>query len=178
MIQGRPGDAADLGNGVLGDSEPEEMTDLILLVAEVRDTQRPFGPAGLLAGQPGLGQALANSFGVQVEFDFGKQREERRHDLGLDVLLGLDMDLFLDGDESDAFPGQRVKHGDDLAEQTAEPGELADNQATSEFESAHQVIEPAALGRRHGRGGRFDKNVNPEADDTLQCIPIRIWLVA
>ena len=31
VIQGRPGHAGDLGNGVLGDAEPEEVTDFILL---------------------------------------------------------------------------------------------------------------------------------------------------
>ena len=49
------------------------------------------------------------------------------HDLGLDVLLALDADLFLDSDEGDAFLGQRVEHGDDLAEGAPEPGELADH---------------------------------------------------
>ena len=54
-------------------------------------------------------------------------------------------------------------NGDNLAERSAEAGELADDQAVSEFESAHQVIKPSALGRRHGRGGGLNKLVDPEA---------------
>ena len=60
---------------------------------------------------------------IRSPLDFGEQGKERRHDLGLDVLLALDSDLFLDGDEGNAFPGQCVEHGDDLAERSTEAGE-------------------------------------------------------
>ena len=94
MIQGRPGDAGDLGNGVLGHPEAQEVTDFILLAVEARDTERSLGPAELLAGGPGLGETFTCALRDQVALDFGEQGEERRHDLGLDVLLALDADLF------------------------------------------------------------------------------------
>ena len=148
MIQGRSGPAGDLGDGVLGHPEPEEMTDLILLAIEARDTERSLGPPELLARRSGLGETLAGALGDQVALDFCEQREERRHDLGLNILLALNADLLLDGDEGDAFPGQCVEYGDDLAERSAKAGELADDQAVSGFEGAHQVIERAVETRR------------------------------
>ena len=59
--------------------------------------------------------------------DLGEQREQRGHDLGLDVALALDADVLLQGHEGDARLGEGVEDGDDLTQRPAEPGEFADD---------------------------------------------------
>ena len=63
------------------------------------------------------------ALGDEITLDLGKQREERGHDVGVDVVLALDADV--DRHEGDARVGERIKDGDDLAQQSAEPGRLS-----------------------------------------------------
>ena len=147
MVQGRPRHAGDLGNGALGDAETQEMADFMFLAVEARDTERSFGPSKLLTGRPGFDETFAGALRDQIAFDLGEQGKERGHDLAPYVLLALDVDLFLDGNEGDAFPGQRIKHGDDLTQRAAEPGKFTDDEPIAGLEGAHQVVEAAALGR-------------------------------
>ena len=66
----------------------------------------PFGRPSLRARGPGLGEALAGALGDQVALDLGEQREQRGHDLGLDVALTLDADVLLQRHEGDAGLGE------------------------------------------------------------------------
>ena len=67
-----------------------------------RDTPSgPFGPPERLAGGPGFCEALAHAFRDQVTLDFGEQREQGSHDLGLDVLLAFDTNVLPDRDGRD-----------------------------------------------------------------------------
>ena len=58
----------------------------------------PFGRRAteLPAQGPGPGEALAGALRDQVALDLGEQREERGHDLRLDVALALDPDVLLE----------------------------------------------------------------------------------
>ena len=81
----------------------------------------------------GLREALACAFGDEVTLDFGEQRKQSGHDLGLDVLLALETNALLDRNDRDARLYEAVKDGDDLAQRTPEPGEFADDRAVSAF---------------------------------------------
>ena len=105
----------------------------------------PFRAPELAAGGPGLGEALTGALGDQVALDLGEQREQRGHDLGLDVTLALDADVLLQRHEGDAGLGERVEDGDDLTQRPAEPGEFADDQAVAALEAVQQLVEPASL---------------------------------
>ena len=85
------------------------------------------------------------ALGDEVTLDLGEQREERGHDLGLDVVLALDADVLLDRHEGDARLGKRIKDGDDLAQRSAEPGEFAHDKAITALQDAQQLVEPAAF---------------------------------
>ena len=56
----------------------------------------------MLDEEIGWGKARAGALGDQVALDLGEQREERGHDLGLDVALALDADVLLERHEGDA----------------------------------------------------------------------------
>ena len=122
----------------------------------------PFGRPSFRPEARGLGETLAGAFGDQVPLDLGEQREERGHDLGLDVARALDADVLLERDEGDAGLGEGVEDGDDLTQRPAKPREFADDQAVSALEDAHQFIEPAALFGSLSRGGRLDEVVDAE----------------
>ena len=66
----------------------------------------------------------------------GEQREERDHDLGLDVGFALDADVLLHRHEGDAGLGEGVEDGDDLTQRPTEPGEFADDQTVASMESS------------------------------------------
>ena len=105
-----------------------------------------FRPEALARARPSRG-ALRD----QVALDLGEQREQRRHDLRLDVLLALDPDVLLQRHEGDAAFGQRVKDGHDLPQRPAEPRELADDEAVAGLEDARQLVEPPPLLRGPAR---------------------------
>ena len=92
----------------------------------------------------------------------GEQREERDHDLGLDVGFALDADVLLHRHEGDAGLGEGVEDGDDLTQRPTEPGEFADEQTVAALEDVHQLVEPAALFGSLSRGGRLDEIVDAE----------------
>ena len=88
-----------------------------------------FGPE-LAARGPGPGEALAGALRDQVALDLGEQREERGHDLGLDVALAVDADVLLERHEGDPRLGEGVEDGHDLTQRPAEPGEFARDHST------------------------------------------------
>ena len=57
----------------------------------------PFGRPSLRPEARALGEALASALGDQVALDLGEQREERDHDLRLDIALAVDADVLLQG---------------------------------------------------------------------------------
>ena len=122
----------------------------------------PFGRPSLRPEALAFGEALAGALGDQVPLDLGEQREERGHDLGLDVTLALDADVLLQRHEGDAGLGERVEDGDDLTQRAAEPGEFADDQAVAALEAVQQLVEPASLLGSLAGGGRLDEVVDAE----------------
>ena len=76
IVERRAGDAGDLRDGALRHPQLEEVTDLVLPAVEARHAQRSFRPAQLLSGRTGFREAFAGSFGDEVAFDFGEQREQ------------------------------------------------------------------------------------------------------
>ena len=76
----------------------------------------PFGATELAARGPGPGEALAGALRDQVALDLGEQREERGHDLGLDVALAVDADVLLERHEGDPGLGEGVEDGHDLTQ--------------------------------------------------------------
>ena len=93
-----------------------------------------FRSPELAARGPGLGEPLAGAFGDQVALDLGEQREQRGHDLCLDVALALDADGLLLRHEGDAGLGEGVEDGDDLTQRAVEPEEFAGDQAVATLE--------------------------------------------
>ena len=79
-------------------------------------TSPTVGPVRVVCGRG------RDRWGDQVALDLGEQREERGHDLRLDVALALDADVLLQGHEGDARLGEGVEHGDDLTQRPAGPG--------------------------------------------------------
>ena len=108
---------------------------------------------------PGLREALAGALGDQVALDLGEQREERGHDLGLDVTLALDADVLLERHEGDARLGEGVEDGD-LPQRPTEPGEFADDQAVA-------VLERTASLLARARAWLRDEHVLAPADSVL-----------
>ena len=70
--------------------------------AMVRAREYDRDPFDVLDEEIGWGKARAGALGDQVALDLGEQREERGHDLGLDVALALDADVLLERHEGDA----------------------------------------------------------------------------
>ncbi len=65
----------------------------------------------------------------QIPLDLGEEPEQGDHHLGLHVLLSLEADRFLDGDEADLALHQLIDEPDHLPQAPAEAGQLADDQA-------------------------------------------------
>ena len=116
-----------------------------------------FWPEALALARPSRVRSEIRSRSTSAE-----QREERGHDLGLDVTLALDADVLLERHEGDARLGEGVEDGDDLPQRPTEPGEFADDQAVAVLEDAHQLVKPAALFGSLSGGGRLDEVVDAE----------------
>ena len=99
---------------------------------------------------------------IKVALDLGEQREERGHDLRLDVALALDPDVLLERHEGDPSLGEGVEDGHDLTQRAAEPRELADDQAVAALQGIRQIVEPTALLGGLSGGGRFDEIVDAD----------------
>ena len=122
----------------------------------------PFGRPSFRPEALAQGEALAGALGDQVALDLGEQREERGHDLGLDVALALDADVLLQRHERDAGLGERVEDGHDLTQRPAEPGEFADDQVVAGLQGARQLVQPAALLGGLPGSGRLDEIVDAD----------------
>ena len=85
---------------------------------------------------------------MQVARDLGEQREERGHDLGLDVARALDANVLLERHEGDVGRGEGVEDGDDLPPRPTEPGEVADDQPVAALEEVHQLVEAGGACRK------------------------------
>ena len=133
------------------------------IVETARVASSSCQPSSQLAARgPGPGEALAGALRDQVALDLGEQREERGHDLGLDVALAVDADVLLERHEGDPRLGEGVEDGHDLTQRPAEPGKFAHDQAVAALQDARQLVEsPAFLGRLSG-GGRLDEVVDAE----------------
>ena len=101
--------------------------DIVDRIHEVRRPKQDLGghqtcaAAPAPARGPGPGEALAGALRDQVALDLGEQREERGHDLRLDVAPPLDADVLLERHEGDAGLGEGGEDGDDLTQRPAEP---------------------------------------------------------
>ena len=102
-------------------------------------------PLGLRGGEAFLGP-----FRDQVPLDLGKQSEQGDHHLGRQVLLAVELDRLLDGDEADLAPDQGLHDLDHLREAAAEPRQLADQQTVAGLERPQHFVD-AALERTLAR---------------------------
>ena len=84
---------------------------------------------------------------MQVALDLGEQREERGHDLGLDVARALDANVLLERQATSAV-AEGVEDGDDLPPRPTEPGEFADDQPVAALEEVHQLVEAGGACRK------------------------------
>ena len=146
VVERRPGDAGDLGDGTLRYAEIQEVPDLFVPAVQARHAQRSLWSAQPPAGRPGSREAFAGALGDEVALDLREQGEHRGHDLGLDVAPSFEPDVLLDRDEEDAGLGDGVEHGDDFAEGAAEARQLADDETVAGLERSHELVEPPALG--------------------------------
>ena len=118
----------------------------------------PKAPLGLRGGESFLGP-----FRDQVPLHLGEQSEQGDHDLGLQILLAVELDPLLDRDEADIAMDQSVHDLDHLTEATAEPRQLADQQAIAHLKPSQHLLD-AALGRTLSRGDLgLDEFVDREA---------------
>ena len=85
-----------------------------------RELNVGFRPLPQTTRGPGPGETLAGALRDQVALDLGEQREERGHDLGLDVALAVDADVLLERHEGDPRLGEGVEDGHDLTQRPAE----------------------------------------------------------
>ena len=95
--------SSDHGTGAIVDGPPCRRA--------VKTPREPFRAAGASGPRTWPGQGLAGALGDQVALDLGEQREERGHDLRLDVALALDSDVLLERHEGDAGLGEGVEDG-------------------------------------------------------------------
>ena len=118
----------------------------------------PFGRPELAAGGPGLGEALTGALGDQVALDLGEQREQRGHDLGLDVTLALDADVLLQRHKRRCRPW-RARRGWRRSDPASEPGEFADDhRGRQAFAAAVNLIVNWALRDPHRSRGSIPRS--------------------
>ena len=122
----------------------------------------PFGRPSLRPEALALARPSRVRSEIRSPLDLGEQREQRGHDLGLDVALALDADVLLQRYEGDAGLGERVEDGDDLTQRPAEPREFADDEAVAALEAVEQLVEPPSLLGSLPGGGRLDEVVDAE----------------
>src|SRR6478672_2656185 len=77
-----------------------------------RPSSRPLGAGGC--------QSFACALGDQVSLDLGEQAEQGNHNLGLQVLLSLELDAFLDGSEAAFTLHQFIDDVNHLSQATPE----------------------------------------------------------
>jgi len=65
-------------------------------------------------------QSFACALGDKVSLDLGEQAEQGNHNLGLQVLLSLEVDAFLDGSEADFTLHQFIDDVNHLSQATPE----------------------------------------------------------
>ena len=102
-------------------------------------------PLALAAASPSLVRSEIRSRSTS-----GKQSEQGDHHLGSQVLLAVELDRILDGDEADLAPDQGLHDLDHLREAAAEPRQLADQQAVAGLERPQHFVD-AALERTLAR---------------------------
>ena len=124
----------------------------------------PFGRPSFLPEALGPGEALAGALGDQVALDLGKQRDERGHDLRLDVALALEADVLLERHEGDAGLDERVEDGHDLRRRFRRF--LQQRHVSVQTEQMHPAVDTAGDVPRddlHGSGSQVTEGVLSDA---------------
>ena len=163
MVEGGAGDVQDLGDRGLGDILAQQRPDVLLLAVEPGCSQGPLGPAEQFPLGFGSGESFLGPFRDQVPLDLGKQSEQGDHDLGLQVLLAVELDGLLDGDEADLAMDQGLHDLDHLREAAAEPRQLADQQAVAGLERPQHFVDAALERTLARRDAGLDELVDREA---------------
>ena len=123
----------------------------------------PLGPAEPFPLGFGSGESFLGPFRDQVPLDLGKQSEQGDHDLGLQVLLAVELDGLLDGDEADLAMDQGLHDLDHLREAAAEPRQLADQQPVAGLERPQHFVDAALERTVARRDAGLDELVDREA---------------
>ena len=92
-----------------------------------------------------------------------KQSEQGDHHLGRQVLLAVELDRLLDGDEANLAPDQGLHDLDHLREAAAEPRQLADQQAVAGLERPQHFVDAALERTLARRDAGLDELVDREA---------------